>query len=354
MASVQRLAALGLPDRLAFPEFVNALSEIAAFETAAMLWLDPDHRPIDTYVTVDQAPELVTRYATRWFNADEATYYPCQMDMQRSPSLSVIRVSDYTPDFGETELYDEVYSGAGHHWIAGLALRDGQRPIGNLGLGRPREAPDFSDQEMRLLWLVRPYIEQALGRPHDPSTWPADDLEDDTAILIVAADGRVQHASAGAWRLLHGAAGVPADLPLLRDRVYDWARPLLQGLAGRVGDALWGAGAEPARLDTVTAYGRFRLRAYAMDPHNDDPGRPLVVHIERRLPLGLKMIRSPRFRGLTPREQDVARMLSTGLSYPLIGERLGMGASTVVTHVRKLGQKLGVGSREEIVSALCA
>ena len=354
MTAVQRLAALGLPDRLAFPEFVSALADVAAFETAAMLWLGPDHQPVDTYVNVDQGPELVTRYATRWFNAEEARYYPRQDEMQTNPALGVIRVSDFSPDFGETELYDEVYREAGHHWIAGLALRDGHRPIGNLGIGRPRGARDFDDHEMRMLRLVRPYIVQALARPHDLEQWPDNDLEDDAAILITDADGRVLHASPGAWRLLHGAAGIPADLSLLKDRIYDWAKPLLRDLAGRVIAALTGPGGAPARMDSVTAYGRFVLRAYALEPRAGDAGRTVAIQIERRLPIGLKMLRSPVFRALTPREQDVARMLATGLSYPLIGERLGMGASTVVTHVRSLGHKLGAGGREEIVSALCA
>ncbi|WP_296458179.1 helix-turn-helix transcriptional regulator [Phenylobacterium sp.] len=354
MAALQRLAALGLPDRVAFPEFVGLLSEVAPFETAAMLWLGPDHDPIDTFITVDAGPELITRYANRWFDAEEGRYYPRQREMQLNPALGVIRVSDYTPAFGETELYDEVYSGGRHHWIAGLALRDGARPIGNLGIGRPPRGRDFSDAEMRLLRLVRPYIVQAMSRADGLDAWPDADLEDQAAILVTDLEGRVLHASPGAWRLLHGAAGVPADLAVLRDRVYEWARPMLATLAARVDDGLAGAGGGVARSDTVTAYGRFVIKAYALDANTEGEARTVGVQIEKRLPVGLKMLRSPLFRALTPREQEVARMLATGMSYPVIGDRLGMGSSTVVTHVRNLGQKLGVGSREEIVGALCA
>lgn len=354
MAAVQRLAAMGLPDRLAFGELVGVLGEIAPFETAAMLWLDETHQPVDAYVTVDQGPELITRYAERWFNSEEGRFYPRQLEMQRNPALGVIRVSDFTPEFGETEIYDEVYRVGRHHWIAGVALRDGARPIGNLGVGRPPDAKDFSDAEMRLLRMVRPYIVQAVGRAGGLERWPDTDLEDEAAILVTDVEGRVRHASPGAWRLLHGAAGAPADLNLLSDPVYDWARPLLRDLADRVEKALAGVGAPPARLDVVTAYGRFVVRAYALDPHADGGPRSIAIQIEKRLPVGVKMLRSPVYRSLTPREQDVARMLPTGLSYPQIGERLGVSASTVVTHVRNLGQKLGVGSREEIVSTLCA
>lgn len=354
MGALQQLSAIGLPNRQAFPEFIGLLSEIAPFETAAMLWLGPDCQPVDTYSSVDAAPELTTRYATRWFNCEEADYHPSQMAMQTDPRFSVIRVSDFTAAFGETEYYDEVYSGVGHHWIAALALRDSDGPIGNVGIGRPANAPDFSDEEIRLLRMARPYVIQAISRAADLEDWPDNDLEDDAAMLLIDAKGHIVHASPNAWRLLHGAAGLPASLSLMRDTVYAWARPLVLRLAGLVAESLRGVAAGPARIETVTPYGRFLLRAYAMDSNLGPGSGAIGVQIERRLPVGVKMFRSRSFRALTEREQAVARLLSTGLSYPQIADKLGMGASTVVTHVRSLGFKLGVGGREDIVSALVA
>jgi DNA-binding CsgD family transcriptional regulator len=354
LAALQRFAAVGVSDRLAFPELVRLLSELAPFETSAMLWLGPDHLPVDTYTNIDCAPEYLARYAERWFNREERRFHPCQMDMQLDPALNVIRVSDYTPRFGESELYDEVYSPAEHHWIAGLALRDGGRPIGNLGIGRPPGMPDFSDEEIRTLKLARPYVVQALARTGELEGWPEIDVEDEAAMVVVDRAGVILHATPNAWRLLHGAAGAPADVALLSDRVYAWARPLLEGLAERVAAGFQGVSTPPARLESVTAYGRFVLRAYAFEPGGDVLPRSFGVQIEKRLPLGVKMFRSTRFRDLTPREQDIARLLSTGLSYPRIAAILDLGASTVVTHVRNLGQKLGVASRDEIVRALCS
>ncbi|WP_372785504.1 LuxR C-terminal-related transcriptional regulator [Phenylobacterium sp.] len=352
MAALRRLAAFGLTSRLAFPEFVGLLADLAPFDTASMLWLGPDYQPIDSYLSVDNDPDISARYITRWFNADEARFYPAQVEMQRNPAAGVVRVSDFTADFQETEIYDEVFRPWRHHWIAGLALFDGPRPIGNLGLGRPPGMANFSDEEMRRLRLARPYIVQALRRDDPPLAWPAQDVEDATAFLVADPQGRIVHASPGAWRLLQGAAGLPADLSLMRDRANTWARPMLLQLAARVADAVAGVQAAPARLETVTTYGRFVVRAYALDASADDGVRAIGVQIEKRLPIGVKMLRSQVFQALTPREQDVAQMLSTGLSYPQIAERMNLGPSTVVTHVRNLGQKLGVGGRDDIVDAL--
>jgi DNA-binding CsgD family transcriptional regulator len=185
-------------------------------------------------------------------------------------------------------------------------------------------------------------------------TWPTTDAEDTTGFLVADLQGRIVHASVGAWRLLHGAAGLPADVQRMQDLTHAWAKPLLLGLAQRVTCAAAGAEAAPARMDAVTAYGRFVVRAYALDSGSGDDVRAIGVQIERRVPIALKMLRSPVFRALTQREQDVAQQLAAGLSYPQIADRLGLGPSTVVTHVRNLDQKLGTGGRDDIVQTLSA
>jgi len=157
LAAIRRLAALGLPSRIAFPEFVSLLHDLTPFDTASMLWLGADFRPVEVFNNHATPQDVVARYATRWFNADEARYYPRQADMLTDPALQVIRVSDFTSDLAETEIYDEIYRQADHHWIVGLALMDGRKPIGNLGLGRPKRRRDFTDQELAALRLARQF-----------------------------------------------------------------------------------------------------------------------------------------------------------------------------------------------------
>jgi len=129
---------------------------------------------------------------------------------------------------------------------------------------------------------------------------------------------------------------------------------MLERLVGQVLAGLQGVASAPARLDCVTPYGRHVLRAWSLEPAVDGGPRTFGVQIERRLPLSVKLMRSARFHRLTAREQDIAQLLATGDSYPAIASRLDLSASTVVTHVRNLGRKLGTAGREEIVRALCA
>lgn len=62
---------------------------------------------------------------------------------------------------------------------------------------------------------------------------------------------------------------------------------------------------------------------------------------------------SPWFEGLsrlTPREQEVLRILAFGASTGSIGELLGISKATVRSHVKSLLTKLGVHSRVEAIS----
>ena len=90
-------------------------------------------------------------------------------------------------------------------------------------------------------------------------------------------------------------------------------------------------GAEPA-----AALVRRRLRALG------------VARIPRRRPIGSKA--NPA--GLTDRQIEILRMLSTGISNAEIAQRLVVSPRTVDHHVSAILQKLGVRSRREAANRL--
>ena len=90
-------------------------------------------------------------------------------------------------------------------------------------------------------------------------------------------------------------------------------------------------GAEPA-----AALVRRRLRALG------------VARIPRRRPLGS----GPNPAGLTNRQIEILRMLSTGISNAEIAQRLVVSTRTVDHHVSAILQKLGVRSRREAANQL--
>jgi DNA-binding NarL/FixJ family response regulator len=56
-----------------------------------------------------------------------------------------------------------------------------------------------------------------------------------------------------------------------------------------------------------------------------------------------------QLESLTPREKEVLRLMAEGKSSRDIGARLGISYTTVRTHIRSLGSKLGVHSKLEAV-----
>ena len=52
---------------------------------------------------------------------------------------------------------------------------------------------------------------------------------------------------------------------------------------------------------------------------------------------------------LTTREQDVARLVASGLSNKAIAHRLGLQEGTVKVHLHNIYQKLGISSRVGLI-----
>lgn len=68
------------------------------------------------------------------------------------------------------------------------------------------------------------------------------------------------------------------------------------------------------------------------------------------------LVRMPRLRRprvqLSPREQEIVRMVAKGHPNKVIADVLNISAWTVCTHLRRIFLKLGVGSRAAMVAQL--
>lgn len=89
-----------------------------------------------------------------------------------------------------------------------------------------------------------------------------------------------------------------------------------------------------------------------------DGGSPITPSIARKLLRRMQAPPEPEAPdaeaqaarpSLSPRETEVLKLIAKGFSFPEIAELLGISAHTVTTHVRRIYEKLEVGSRGSAV-----
>ena len=81
-------------------------------------------------------------------------------------------------------------------------------------------------------------------------------------------------------------------------------------------------------------------------------GSPMTAHIARKVVQSFQQVpvASQSAEALSPREQEVLELLSKGLIYKEISEKLGISYETVHTYIRRIYEKLQVRTRTEAVA----
>jgi DNA-binding CsgD family transcriptional regulator len=74
-----------------------------------------------------------------------------------------------------------------------------------------------------------------------------------------------------------------------------------------------------------------------------DGARYVLIHLPKPPPMQAQ---------LSPREQEIVRLVALGHSNKIIGDVLSISSWTVCTHLRRIFAKLGVGSRAAMVARL--
>jgi DNA-binding CsgD family transcriptional regulator len=89
---------------------------------------------------------------------------------------------------------------------------------------------------------------------------------------------------------------------------------------------------ETARPHLIQAYRNAREHTAVLRRLGDERGRPLV---------------DLRARGLTPREEEVVRLMASGRTNADVASELGLSPRTVQTHLQHAYRKLGVQTRSQ-------
>lgn len=213
--------------------------------------------------------------------------------------------------------------------------------------------PDFRKRDIRLLEVITPFIAHLLTDRQKESRYTE---SENKGLVIADEEGRIQHASPGARRLLLtvrfasspprmafglGNSALPDEVVRICRKIAVWSeyRPL----------------PAPPVWRCRNEWGEFVFRVFRMDREASSSASRLIgVSVELYEPLRLRLLRRVGELPLTNREIECCVGLVEGLTRAEIAERLGVSEMTATTHCRNLYGKLNVHGRAGLVEKLRA
>ena len=359
-AYVRQLCCLGLSREIMISELLRALHSLIPSEDNFFAGLDQNYSP--AYVLAEQftfealdvylnqpaqlfTPEYNVR-AVQWFTAHRVL-----------PDFRILDDRFYQRDF-----YHLVLRLNNHHYaLQGTVYQDG-RVVGMIVLCRPPNQSPFNTSHRQQFEQMLPYLDHGLQVAC--SAIDQDYVDSGrSGLVILNRDGTIVSLSKAARTLLFLATygALPAGQIQFSRAVA--MPPALRQVCARLDRIFQEQDAPPPVSVETNAGGRFIFRAHWLEPlalntSGDGLGVSPAAHaligvtIDHQEPLRLRLCRAMRGSRLSIREQGVCLALADNLSYPAIAARLHLSPSTVVTYIRRIHEKLGTNSREELLKTL--
>lgn len=249
-----------------------------------------------------------------------------------------------------SDMYNLVYRRFDqHHFLIAPVLLDG-KPVGMLGLYRPREQKPFNSHEQALCTQMLPYLAHACaggdgeGIQYGESSLPG--------MIVVNTQGQIQYLTHEAKYLL----ALACHSVLSKDAHNQEAALLtkLSQLCRSLQTIAQGQHAAPPSWCYTNGRGRFTFRAEWLNKLTNEQDRMISLTITHQEPLSLKILRALQDLPLSPVQKQVALLLAQRYSNEKIGGHLHIKLTTVKDHISKIFDKMGIYHREELLPKLLA
>lgn len=351
IAHFRQLCCLGVDTQAAMPSLLKALHGLVGSNANSFYWAAHNGEITNVYMEQLMPKDIAACFfkefinnKTRAFSAlDLRSYMPKDRVVGNSAKV-------FPKSFQNSDVYNLIWRPQSRKHLLWARVRDAQGRANGLTLSRLAGEAPFSDKDEQLLTQLVPYLAHALNaRPVTPAQ-----LVDggESAVLLVNRDGEIEHESAEARRLLLLAVHARVAPGAVDWRGDSVIAEVLRALFERI-DAL-GAGrtSAPPVIELHNPWGKFLLRAYSMESSIPSGTGLVVIQIERHIPLKLKLMDAMQLLPLSAKQKEVCLLLTEGLSYTSIADRLAVRPNTVVDHVRKIYDKLDVRSHHELLRGL--
>jgi DNA-binding NarL/FixJ family response regulator len=339
---IVRLGARGLPREEFFAELAPRLRRSLDNDASCWHTLDPHtrlmtadaprelvERGIFAVETVDAAGELLVR--SEYLIEDVNTF--ASLASRRVPVSTLEMATRGDPQ--RSTRYRELLAPAGipHELRAAFVIRG--RVWGAVHIARRESSGAFSQRDVDVLAQVAPAIAQGIRGSLRFDAARRGSGAEPPGLLVLGAENEVELVTDPARELLSALASGAGGEGALPSSVLALASFLRRAEPGEGSNVV----TVPSPAGWITLHGSRESAA---------PGRIAIV-VERASGLQSATLRL-ELEGVTPREREVATLLARGLSNAEIADALVLSPHTVQDHVKSIYEKVGVGSRQELVA----
>lgn len=358
-ARIKQLCCLGLGGQAIMPAVLAELHELIPSYSNGFTWSDSCGQMSNSLIeNIDEFMPLVPDYFDEFCNRRENEVILSFQDamlgdddvLMFDEMLKVDRREYFQHD------YYHLLARVNFHTSLKAVAREGGVALGGLAFHRSKGDPEFNADDKRLLTQLIPFIAHALTAAPSSGTSLVDSGYE--GFVIVDLEGRICHLCRHARRLLMLARrqAIPAgtrhtdlELPAPVMQICSSLATVFSGRASAV---------VPPILYHRNDLGGFSFRAHWLN--NDGLQEPapeplplIGIHIRHQEPLLVRVIR--RFRelpNLSRRQMQICLLLVESIPNKEIAQRMNMSTCTVVTHTRRIYDKLDVHDRAALVAKL--
>jgi DNA-binding CsgD family transcriptional regulator len=343
-AAIARLCLDGLPALELFERAAVPLRRAVPYTAGCWKSVDPQTLLWTGFGIEDGGTGTLA--AARWRFIENELLEPdygkyLELARRRTPVSTLHRDTHGEPE--RSSRYRNIHRSLGFGAELRAVFRAGGTCWGIVALIRGEDQPDFSDAEVAFVARVGAYLGHGLREAllREPAAaGPADRVP---GVIILGEDSSLRSVTEQAQFWLGQFPpdrGAGLDLPAV-----------VHAVAAR---ALAAAGSSPAVPPSATVQlssGQW-LTVHAAALHTDSPG-PETVAVTLA-PAGVAELEPLRLvlHGLTPREREIARLLTRGATNEAIARALWISRYTVKDHAKAVYAKLGVSSRAELTAKL--
>jgi DNA-binding CsgD family transcriptional regulator len=351
IAHFRQLCCLGIDVHTAMPSLLKSLHGLIGSNSNAFYWTGHNGNVTNAYMEQLLPKDLLAAFFKDFLNNPNCTLSAHGLRNCLKPDQVVGNSAKIFPkSFHQSDVYNLFWRPESRKQMLWARVRDAQGRENGVTMSRVVGDAEFTDRDERLLAQLMLYFAHALNATGESPAQLVDAGE--SAVVVVNRHREVEHESKEGRRMLLLAAH-PRVAPDVVDWRSDQVIPLaLRGLLDRVEAIAAGRPASPPVIELQNCWGKFMLRAYPLNPGSGTSESATVILIERQVPLKLKLLDAMQCLPLSAKQKEVCLLLTDGCSYHDLAQRLGVGRTTIIDHVRKIYDKLDVHNHHELLSTL--